>query len=174
MRLFLSYARTDRAEVEPLAEALMSAGFDVWWDAAIEGGHSFSAEIERQLEAADAVLVVWSADAVRSNWVLDEAMHGRDRGCLVPLLLDETPPPLGFRQIQAIPLDPADRAGDVAAISRAVARIGNLPVPEEGRHPRSTAGKRPRAKDDKPLWYPFAWVAMAMLIWLISWGMMGR
>jgi hypothetical protein len=174
VRLFISYAREDREQVGRLARALERAGFSVWWDAALEGGHQFAAEIEKQLSAADAVVVVWSAASVRSNWVLDEAMHGRDRGCLIPVRFDETPPPLGFRQIQSIDLDDGDQPGEVEAIGRAVARLQGLPVVEPGTHPRSTSKRRKSDKlDGKPLWYPFAWVAMGLLIWIISRGWQG-
>ncbi len=173
-RLFISYAREDRERVKRMAGALEKAGFSVWWDAALEGGHQFAAEIEKQLGAADAVVVVWSEVSVRSNWVLDEAMHGRDRGCLIPVRFDETPPPLGFRQIQLIELDDGDQPGEVEAIARAVARLQGLPVVEPGTHPRSRPGRRKSDKlDGKPLWYPFAWVAMAMLIWIVSRGWQG-
>lgn len=173
MRLFISYARLDREPVARLAQALEEAGFAVWWDAALEGGHHFAAEIERELTAADAVLVLWSAESVRSNWVLDEAMHGRDRGCLIPLRLDDTPPPLGFRQIQSLDLVAGAEAALMGDIGRAVARIRGLPVQEPGAHPRATPGKRARSgrDDGKPAWVPFAWAAFGMLCVLIFWGM---
>lgn len=172
VRLFISYSREDRDQVERLAGALEKAGFRVWWDAALEGGHQFAAEIERQLTAADAVIVVWSEASVRSNWVLDEAMHGRDKGCLIPVRYDDTPPPLGFRQIQSIDLDNEDLQGEVDAIGRAVARLQGLPIVEPGTHPRSSANlRKAKKKDDKPIWYPFAWVAIGLLIWIISKGM---
>lgn len=57
-RVFLSYSRPDRPRAAKLADALQAAGIGVWWDTAIEGGASFSADIERELEAADAVIVV--------------------------------------------------------------------------------------------------------------------
>ena len=103
-RVFLSYARTDRPRVAKLAEALAAAGLSVWWDTAIETGSRFSTEIERELNAADVVVVAWSAASVTSAWVLDEAGAGRDRGRLVPVQLDDTAPPLGFRQYQATDL----------------------------------------------------------------------
>jgi hypothetical protein len=169
VRLFLSYARVDHPQVEPLAQALQNAGFRVWWDAALEGGHHFAAEIERELEAADAVVVVWSEASVQSNWVLDEAMHGRDRGCLIPVRFDETPPPLGYRQIQSIDLEDAADAGTVDAIGRAVARILGKPVAEPGVHPRAAAaGRRPaKAKREYPLWWPFAWAIFGLVVFLI-------
>ncbi|TPE65218.1 toll/interleukin-1 receptor domain-containing protein [Sandaracinobacter neustonicus] len=169
VRLFISYAREDRGPVERLAHALEAAGFRVWWDAALEGGHHFAAEIERELEAADAVIVLWTAASVKSNWVLDEAMHGRDRGCLIPLRLDDTVPPLGFRQIQGIDLEEGQEAQTVEAIARAVARIRGLPVREPGTHPRSRPGNRPAR--ERPVWVPFAWAVFGLISALIFWGL---
>jgi hypothetical protein len=169
VRLFISYAREDRDVVERLAHALEKSGFIVWWDAALEGGHHFAAEIERELNAAEAVIVLWSAVSVKSNWVLDEAMHGRDRGCLIPVRFDDTPPPLGFRQIQTIDLNEGDEAQEIEAIGRAVARIRGLPVQEPGVHPRSTPSRR--RGEQRPVWVPFAWALFGMVWALIFWGM---
>lgn len=130
-RVFLSYSRPDRAWVARLVEALDAAGISVWWDSAIEGGASFSAEIERELDAADVVIVAWSASAVKSTWVRDEAGAGRDRGRLVPVQIDATMPPLGFRQFQAIDLSAwKGRADDpnFASLVSAIQRLAGAEV----------------------------------------------
>lgn len=169
LRLFISYARVDREPVERLANALAAAGHRVWWDAALEGGHHFAAEIERELNAADAVVVVWSPASVTSNWVLDEAMHGRDRGCLIPVRFDDTSPPLGFRQLQTIDLQDGADGQEVAAIGRAAARIMGQPATEPVAQPRSGKAVRRRAdgKREYPLWWPFAWAFFGLAVWLI-------
>ena len=102
LTLFLSYAHADEARATKLAKALGDAGYDVWWDALIEGGTAYAKTINEALESADVVLVLWSAASVESDWVRDEAALGRDRNRLVPLLLDRVKPPLGFRQYQFI------------------------------------------------------------------------
>ena len=165
LRLFISYARADRDEVERLAAALESAGFSVWWDADLEGGHHFSAEIARQLEAADAVVVIWSEASISSHWVLDEAMSGRDRGCLIPVRYDDTMPPLGFRQIQIIEMEDGEAEG-AAAIARAAGQIAGRTLPERNAPPGRRKAARP-AKDKKPLWWPFAWVAVGVMIFVL-------
>ena len=71
--IFISYARADRPRVAPLAAALTARGFDVWWDALIEGGAGFAKMIEAKLDAADAVIVVWSATSVESDWEIGRA-----------------------------------------------------------------------------------------------------
>ncbi len=102
--VFLSYARDDAARIRALARALEQAGHRVWWDERIGGGAEFSGEIESALADADVVIVAWSQSARESHWVRDEAAIGRDSGRLVPVTLDSNPPPLGFRQFQAIDL----------------------------------------------------------------------
>jgi TolB-like protein/Tfp pilus assembly protein PilF len=102
--LFLSYSRADRVVAEKLGNALKNAGFEVWWDALIEGGAVFTKSIETALNASDVVIVLWSQSSVQSDWVRDEAGRGRDRKRLVPVSLDGTEPPLGFQQYHAIDL----------------------------------------------------------------------
>src|SRR5260370_6835684 len=98
--IFLSYAHADRAKAQRLASILEQAGYTVWWDALVEGGSRFAKSIDEALDKADAVVVLWSKHSVESDWVRDEAAQGRDRQRLVPLSLDGTVPPPGFRQIQ--------------------------------------------------------------------------
>ena len=101
-RLFLSYARTDVERARQLAGLLGDAGHDVWWDREIHGGSRFATEIDKALQEAEAVVVLWSKASLDSAWVQDEAAEGRDSGRLVPVLLDVSRPPLGFRQFQSI------------------------------------------------------------------------
>jgi TolB-like protein len=140
-RVFLSYARADRTRVAKLAAALEAAQLDVWWDPTIEVGSTFANDIARELEAADVVVVAWSAASINSAWVLDEAAVGRDRGRLVPILIDPVKPPLGFRQLQTINLSAwRGRQTDprLAAVVGAVQRIGaNAAAPPTVTSPRS-------------------------------------
>ena len=99
-RVFLSYDRRDVDKAAGVVNALERAGYQVWWDRHIQGGKRFEAEIEHALSSADAVVVLWSANAVQSDRVKDEAASGRDRGRLVPATLDGTLPRLGFGNIK--------------------------------------------------------------------------
>lgn len=102
--LFLSYVREDAASARALASLLEKAGHSVWWDRHIKGGAEYSREIESALRSAEKVVVLWSATSINSAWVRDEAAAGRDTGRLIPITLDRTEPPLGFRQYQAVDL----------------------------------------------------------------------
>ncbi len=137
--VFLSYSRTDLERARPVIALLEAAGFDLWWDGRLEGGENYLATTEDRLESADCVMVLWSQTSVASHWVRDEAQRGRERGCLVPLSLDGTMAPLGFRQFQLLDIsawqgDPGDAlAGRILAAVRARTGQGNAvnepPVP---------------------------------------------
>jgi len=164
-RLFLSYSREDRHLVEPLAHLLERAGHSVWWDRRIAGGSDFSAEIARELATAAVILVAWSNNSVVSHWVKDEAAEGRDRGRLVPLLLDRTVPPLGFRQIQAVDLAGWEGNGRPAAFDellRAIDLVGSSrerPVPDTSAPPPPQPSKAP----SKLPWLLAGFFAVAVL-----------
>lgn len=103
-RIFLSYAREDDAWAERIAAALEDAGHRVWWDREISAGSSFSNEIDDALSNSELIVVLWSKNSIKSDWVRDEAAIGRDSGRLLPALIGTVDPPLGFRQYQAVTL----------------------------------------------------------------------
>ena len=109
--VFLSYARADLEAAKKLADLLARAGHAVWWDREIHGGSRFTAEIDKALRDAGAIVVLWSEASLQSAWVQDEAAEGRDTGRLVPIIIDQVRPPLGFRQYQSIDLIDVMTAG---------------------------------------------------------------
>ena len=98
--IFVSYAGEDRERVAPLVERLEQHGWSVWWARRLHPGPEFEDEIERELDAAKCVVVVWSELSVASRWVKTEANEAMERGILVPILIDRVKPPLAFRRLQ--------------------------------------------------------------------------
>lgn len=137
--IFLSYAHADKAKAQRIASALEQSGYTVWWDALIEGGSRFAKSIDDALDKADAVVVLWSKNSIESDWVKDEASHARDRQRLVPISLDGSHPPLGFRQYQMIDLSQwrgKAEAPQMEAVRRAIATaVGQQPVPRSTSEP---------------------------------------
>ena len=143
--VFISYARADRPRVKPIADALTAAGYEVWWDVLIEGGAAFARLIAERLQAADAVIVVWSATSVVSDWVRDEADHARQRGRLVPVLLDGTPPPLGFGQYHAVDLSKwrcDARAPEMASVLSSLSEVSGCAAPKRALAARGGISRR--------------------------------
>jgi formylglycine-generating enzyme required for sulfatase activity len=109
--VFFSYKREDRSSVEPLVRLLESEDLTVWWDSSLVAGERFEEVIGREIEEANCVIVAWSVSSVNALWVRAEAAAGRDRGILVPVILDGVQPPLSFRQFQTPDL--SNWTGDV-------------------------------------------------------------
>ncbi len=103
--IFISYARADKSRVSPLVAALEAQGWSIWWDPAIAPGEEFDAMIGAELDAARAVLVVWTPQSVDSRWVKGEAREAADRGVLVPVRFDNARLPIDVRAIHTTDLD---------------------------------------------------------------------
>jgi tetratricopeptide (TPR) repeat protein len=102
--VFVSYASQDRERIVPLVEAIERGGWSVWWDREIGAGSAFDREIEKAIDQARCIVVVWTAGSVESDWVRNEATEGLERGVLLPVLIDAVRPPLAFRRTQTIDL----------------------------------------------------------------------
>jgi adenylate cyclase len=99
--VFISYARADKARVAPLVAAIEAKGWTAWWDPEIDAGQQFDDQIEAELLAAAAVVVVWTATSVSSRWVRGEAREAADRNILVPVRFDAARLPMDVRAIMA-------------------------------------------------------------------------
>jgi formylglycine-generating enzyme required for sulfatase activity len=124
--IFISYARVDRPRAATIAKALEDPGWSVWWDWRIPAGKTFRQVIQEQLDNARCVIVLWSAKSITRKWVIEEAQKGEDRGILVPALIENVRPPLGFRGIQAADLIGWEGEADAPAFRRLCADIEAL------------------------------------------------
>ena len=76
--------------------ALQALGYGVWSDDQLPAHRDYSEVIEERLRAAKAVVVLWSAEAVKSEWVQSEADRARGARKLVQLRLDGASLPMPF------------------------------------------------------------------------------
>ena len=111
--IFISYARSTEVEANGIAEALRALGYGVWRDDELPAHRAYAEVIEERLKAAKVVVVIWSAEAAKSQWVRAEANVARAAGTLVQLKLGDIVPPLPFNEIQCA--DMTGWAGDVDA-----------------------------------------------------------
>lgn len=112
-KLFISYAHEDRHVVEGLETALARDGHEVWWDRELAtAAGAFRPQIQAALDAADLVLVVWTARSRVSRFVADEADIALSRGKLLSLLVDGARPALGFGAIHGVDLSRWDGPDD--------------------------------------------------------------
>ena len=97
--VLLSYHRSDTFAARAVVAGLEQAGFSVWWDQDLVAGTSFQNVIAKEIQAAAAVVVLWSRHSVESLWVTSEADHAVAMGKLVPARIEDVRIPLGFLAI---------------------------------------------------------------------------
>ncbi len=102
--IFVSYASDDVGRIMPLVRALEATGWTVFWDRTIPIGGTWRQVIGTEIDSCRCMVAVWSQHSVESDWVHEEADEGKRRGVLVPVLIDDIRPPIGFRSIQAAKL----------------------------------------------------------------------
>lgn len=102
--IFISYARPNEALAKQAGDALRAAGYAVWRDDELPAHRAYTDVIEERIKSAKAVLVLWSNDAVKSQWVRAEADAAREQGTLVQVSVDGSLPPMPFNQIQCADL----------------------------------------------------------------------
>ncbi len=71
--VFISYARSTARQAQQVAEALRARGYSVWRDDDLPSHRTRAQVIEKQPGLAKAVVVIRSAEAVRSRWARSEA-----------------------------------------------------------------------------------------------------
>lgn len=118
---FVAYAREDAGEAAAVVAALRGRGIAVRWDRDLLGGQHFRAHLGEMIAEAAAVLVLWSAHSVGSDFVIDEAEAGKQGGKLVTCHLGDLGGreiPFGFRQLHCV------ECLDTDAILAALAALG--------------------------------------------------
>src|SRR5262245_843341 len=83
--VFISYSKAYRELALSMSALLESHGWSTWWDASLEPADKFRDKIMRELEAARAVISIWTHNSVTSDWVRGEAGRARQRDKLIPL-----------------------------------------------------------------------------------------
>jgi WD40 repeat protein len=100
--VFISYAHEEVKTARRLATALVAArGWSVWWDTSLRTGEQYPKKIQDAVSESRSLVVLWSKDSVTSDWCIAEVSEGWNRKILVPVLLDDSEPPMPFRQTQA-------------------------------------------------------------------------
>ncbi len=153
MDVFISYARPNEAQSLLVAQALRSRGFNVWRDDELPAHRAYAEVIEERLKSAKAVVVLWSADAARSQWVRAEADTARNAGTLVQASLDGTLPPLPFNQIQSADLRGWTGQSDANGWRKLLASVAALTGAAE---PDAAAPARVALPAPRKMWPPIA------------------
>src|SRR5262245_54343923 len=103
-QVFISYVHKDRDAALPIIEAFSQAGLNVWEP--VFGGDDFNEKVQHALDTAKCVVFLWSKAAAQSEYFRERefryALHGWSSDRLVLVKLDDTPLPVGLRDLSAI------------------------------------------------------------------------
>lgn len=102
--IFIGYSRDDSAIAERLSQRLREEGWQVFIDRQTLVGRKWHKEIERELHAARAVVVLWSGTSRDSDFVLEEAEYAKRKNILFPAFIERVECPYGFGRIQTADL----------------------------------------------------------------------
>ena len=122
MKVFLSYSAADRELARELVSRLRAEGFDVWQFDELAPGDNWALAIGKALEESDAMIVLLSPDAAKSEWVEREVEYAltspRYKNRLLPVVVKPTRRiPWILRKLPLIrlyedPVDGTDRVVD--------------------------------------------------------------
>ena len=148
--IFISYSKKHAALTGELARDLEAEGYTTWWDTSLLPGDEFPDEIKRQLDAAKAVIVIWTVSSVNSQWVRAEATRAHAKGKLIALHqagLDFQEIPLPFNTLHS------ELVSERAKIFAAFARRGIAPSNkklEPAKGPAAPPDESPPARKVEP------------------------
>ena len=112
--IFISYKREEQDKARQLADALEKQGWSVWWDPKLRAGEHFDDVIQKALQEARCVIVLWSKRSVQSRYVKDESSYALRRGKLVPVTIEDVELPFRFEVIHTLSL--ADWAVPISSL----------------------------------------------------------
>lgn len=130
-KVFLSYAWPDRALVRGIADQLSEEGFQIWDpEQQILPGSDWTSSLKKALDAAHAVIVFISPEAIQSRSVLHEIEYALGakhlRGRLIPVVLRPTEEaPWILQSLQPVPYEGPSKTGQ--QIIRLLSRPGHVP-----------------------------------------------
>ncbi|MBC7809554.1 MAG: toll/interleukin-1 receptor domain-containing protein [Burkholderiales bacterium] len=91
-RVFIAYARAQRGLAKTLSELLIKNGHAVFYDAKIKAGAMWRQTIQRALDDASHLAVLWTPEAAHSDEVEREVSYAlAEKKIIIPLLSREIP-----------------------------------------------------------------------------------
>jgi tetratricopeptide (TPR) repeat protein len=179
--VFLSYASQDAPAVSRIAEALRTAGVEVWFDQnELVGGDAWDRKIRSQIKECALFVPVISANTnaraegyFRLEWKLavDRShLMADDAPFLFPVVIDDTSDaaarvPDKFREVQWTRLNVKDTPESLA--TRVAKILGGATEPERPHSGERGEGAASPREKPSPAWLRHAWAIFGLLIGLV-------
>ena len=124
--IFLSYTQADREIAALVVARLRTEGWTVFWDQDIPAMQIWEEVIEREAKTAGCLVVLWSENSGKSDWVREEVHVARKRDVLLVACLDSSDPPFGYATLQVSRLAGWDGVKDSSGIQHLIRGIATL------------------------------------------------
>lgn len=125
-RIFIAYFRKQRPLAQTVYELLSKNGKAVFWDAKIKAGATWRQTIQKALDDATHLVVIWTPEAAESDEVEREVSYAlAERKVIVPILSKEIPKlPYHLHGLHYIVLD-ADLSRIETDLLKAIAQFSD-------------------------------------------------
>lgn len=125
MKLFISYARKNRAKVESLQTILRRAGHEAWFDEEISGGEEWWRSIVTSIQSCDVFIFALSPESTASDACAAEFQYALDLNKpILPVMLEDAELPIGslqtYQYITATDLKSSDT---ILELSKALTKL---------------------------------------------------
>jgi ABC-type nitrate/sulfonate/bicarbonate transport system substrate-binding protein len=135
LRVFISYARQNRPDIDQLVEHLTVLGCDVWVDKALHGGQDWWEEILRRIADCDIFIAIISREALNSVACRREFDWAEALGKpVLPVAVQPPPKALPRRFVRRHIIDyssPADRDRAALTLAGGIATLPESPPPPD-------------------------------------------
>ncbi len=136
--VFISYKREEVELADRIRNALVAAGFSVWWDADIQCGQAWNEVLDDAVKQAGCVVVLWSKKAMESRWVMHEASRAMDREVYAPVRIELCPIESPYDRLQATDIVEWDGSTRHPGVDDLLQRVNSLLPVRKPLHVRAT------------------------------------
>lgn len=102
--IFISFKSEEKDKAKVLKDSLEKLGFSIWWSEKIQCGQEWHGEIDKAIEEAAVIIVLWSKKSITSLWVRHEASQAIVRHVYAPVRAELVEIDSPFNRIQATDL----------------------------------------------------------------------
>ncbi len=149
--IFISYKREEQAIAKELANALEEEGWSVWWDPNLRAGEHFDDVIEKALNEAKCVVVIWSNLSVNSEYVKAEATEALEQRKLLPVKIENVSLPFRFKRVHTLSLLGWDGSKDFSEFRKLVQDIAAIVGPTATKRQEKQPADRQESEAVDPL-----------------------
>lgn len=149
MRLFISYAHTDKWQVKQLVDILSQAGHQPWFDNQLMPGQDWKQALADAIKNCEALVYAMTPESVTSEWCTWEVKQAVEQNKpIIPILVQpKTQVPDYLQRYQYADFSEGPTVGNVAKLMGGLSAIAiNLKQEELPNVPENPEGKPARAE----------------------------